>query len=142
MSNKTQLQTNNIALDALITRVNAAKDIAASLPEAGEGSGEATSNTPAVCPLFISGVYTPTSITYTVLDSVGMLETITNSSITRIEELPVVCGTIVFIELTLPITNLLNLDNINIIFQHENKLAFSIQKGVSEASMIILAIPD
>jgi hypothetical protein len=39
MSNKTQLQTNNTALDALITRVNAAKDVAASLPEAGGGSG-------------------------------------------------------------------------------------------------------
>lgn len=38
MSNKTQLQTNNTNLDALITRVNAAKDVAASLPEAG-GSG-------------------------------------------------------------------------------------------------------
>jgi hypothetical protein len=35
MSNKTQLQTNNNALDALITRVNAAKDVAASLPDAG-----------------------------------------------------------------------------------------------------------
>ena len=35
MSNKTQLQTNNNALEALITRVNAAKDTAASLPEAG-----------------------------------------------------------------------------------------------------------
>lgn len=39
MSNKTQLQTNNTALDALITRVNAAKDTAASLSEAGGGSG-------------------------------------------------------------------------------------------------------
>ena len=39
MSNKTQLQTNNTALDALITRVNAAKDVAASLPEASDGSG-------------------------------------------------------------------------------------------------------
>lgn len=38
MSNKQQLQTNNIKLDALIERVNAAKDTAASLPEAG-GSG-------------------------------------------------------------------------------------------------------
>lgn len=37
MSNKTQLQTNNTNLDALITRVNAAKDTAASLPEAGSG---------------------------------------------------------------------------------------------------------
>ena len=39
MSNKTQLQTNNTALDALITRVNAAKDVAASLPESGGGGG-------------------------------------------------------------------------------------------------------
>lgn len=40
MSNKTQLQTNNTVLDALITRVSAAKDVAASLPEAGsDGSG-------------------------------------------------------------------------------------------------------
>jgi hypothetical protein len=42
MSNKTQLQTNNTKLDALITRVNAAKDVAASLPEAG-GSGGGSS---------------------------------------------------------------------------------------------------
>ena len=38
MSNKVNLQTNNEALDALITRVNAAKDTAASLPSAGGGS--------------------------------------------------------------------------------------------------------
>lgn len=37
MSNKTQLQTNNASLDALISRVNAAKDTAASLPDAGGG---------------------------------------------------------------------------------------------------------
>lgn len=37
MANKTQLQTNNTNLDALITRVNAAKDVAASLPEAAGG---------------------------------------------------------------------------------------------------------
>lgn len=36
MSNKIQLQTNNTVLDTLITRVNAAKDVAASLP--GESS--------------------------------------------------------------------------------------------------------
>lgn len=42
MSNKTQLQTNNTALDALITRVNAAKDTAASLPEAGGSGGAET----------------------------------------------------------------------------------------------------
>ena len=37
MSNKTQLQTNNTNLDALITRVNTAKNTAASLPEASGG---------------------------------------------------------------------------------------------------------
>ena len=40
MSNsKQQLQTNNSALDALITRINTAKGTAASLPNAGGGSG-------------------------------------------------------------------------------------------------------
>lgn len=39
MSNKTQLQANNTSLEALITRVNAAKDTAASLPEASGGGG-------------------------------------------------------------------------------------------------------
>lgn len=39
MSNKTQLQTNNTDLDALIARVNAAKDTASSLPDAGSGGG-------------------------------------------------------------------------------------------------------
>lgn len=37
MSNKTQLQTNNASLDECIARVNAAKDVAATLPEAGGG---------------------------------------------------------------------------------------------------------
>ena len=36
MFNKIQLQTNNTNLDTLVTRVNAAKDTAASLPEVGE----------------------------------------------------------------------------------------------------------
>jgi hypothetical protein len=38
MSNKTQLEANNVALDGYIARINAAKEIAAGLPEAG-GSG-------------------------------------------------------------------------------------------------------
>ena len=40
MSNKTHLQTNNTALDGYIARINAAKEVAASLPDAGGGSGE------------------------------------------------------------------------------------------------------
>lgn len=38
MSNKTQLQTNNAKLNDIIVLVDEAKDIAASLPEAGSGS--------------------------------------------------------------------------------------------------------
>lgn len=39
MSNKTQLQTNNASLDGYIARINAAKEVAASLPEAGSSGG-------------------------------------------------------------------------------------------------------
>jgi hypothetical protein len=49
MSNKIQLQINNASLDECIVRINAAKDIAAKLPEAGGGNS-------GVCPsLTISG---------------------------------------------------------------------------------------
>ena len=53
MSNKTQLQINNTSLDSYIDRVNAAKDIAASLPEAGVTE-------PVIVPLEVTknGVYT------------------------------------------------------------------------------------
>lgn len=39
MSNKTQLQTNNTALDGYIARINAAKEVVAGLPEAGGSEG-------------------------------------------------------------------------------------------------------
>ena len=39
MSNKQQLQTNNTSLDNCIARINAAKEVAAGLPEAGGSSG-------------------------------------------------------------------------------------------------------
>jgi hypothetical protein len=39
MSNKTQLQTNNSALDGYIARINAAKEVVAGLPEAGGSDG-------------------------------------------------------------------------------------------------------
>lgn len=48
MSNKTRLQTNNTKLDALIERVNAAKDTAASLPENG-GSNSGGGATVEMC---------------------------------------------------------------------------------------------
>ena len=52
MSNKTQLQTNNTALDGYIARINAAKEIAASLPEAGGGDTEIET-----CVVTINGGY-------------------------------------------------------------------------------------
>jgi hypothetical protein len=82
MSNKTQLQTNNTALDALITRVNAAKDTAASLPEAGSGGGIQT------CTVTFNSTnssYTKIPfIQYTTLDSDGKVigKTLLSSDIT------------------------------------------------------------
>jgi hypothetical protein len=40
MSNKTQLQTNNASLDNCIARINAAKEVAAELPEASHGGND------------------------------------------------------------------------------------------------------
>lgn len=45
MSNKTQLQTNNTALDGYIARINAAKEVAAGLPEAGGSGGSGSGGT-------------------------------------------------------------------------------------------------
>jgi hypothetical protein len=45
MSNKTQLQNNNTALDGYIARINASKEVAAGLPEAGGGGGSASYDT-------------------------------------------------------------------------------------------------
>lgn len=49
MSNKTQLQTNNASLDDYIARINAAKDVAATLPEAGGGGTTVEAFTGTVC---------------------------------------------------------------------------------------------
>jgi hypothetical protein len=43
MSNKIQLQENNLILDGYITRINEAKEVAASLPNAGGGGSGDTS---------------------------------------------------------------------------------------------------
>lgn len=65
MSNKTQLQTNNTDLDALIARVNAAKDTASSLPDAGSGGGSGGGSVE-TCTLIIDGnaVYKVTRFVY------------------------------------------------------------------------------
>lgn len=60
MSNKTQLQANNTILDNYISRINAAKDVAAGLPEAGAGGGTIES-----CTITINSLLDPgTSIYY------------------------------------------------------------------------------
>lgn len=81
MSNKIQLQTNNTALDALITRVNVAKNIAASLPEAGGGSGgEASLET---CTVTISGSQSLHSIFYYTAVENGII-TVKNATATSL----------------------------------------------------------
>lgn len=49
MSNKIQLQTNNASLDGYIARINAAKEVAAGLPNAGGGGSIET------CTLSLAG---------------------------------------------------------------------------------------
>ena len=53
MSNKTQLQTNNASLDGYIARINAAKEVAASLPEAGGSGSGANVET---CTVTVTGI--------------------------------------------------------------------------------------
>lgn len=70
MSNKTQLQTNNTALDGYIARINAAKEVAASLPDAGGGSSGGTLETYTL--YCLSGAATEGRyVVYSTLDSSG-----------------------------------------------------------------------
>lgn len=93
MSNKTQLQTNNTALDALITRVNAAKDTAASLPEAGGGGGSVETCTVTITTL-MGGSIAEVFITQCVN---GIISTLSKNTIgektTTIEN--VVCNSVI-----------------------------------------------
>ena len=66
MSNKTQLQTNNTSLEALITRVNAAKDTAASLPEAGGGGGSLETCTVSIA---VIGAYSLQAVVATTVEN-------------------------------------------------------------------------
>lgn len=91
MSNKSQLQTNNTTLDSLITRVNTAKDAAASLPEAGGGGTDTSDATADKSPITIGGSqvvgYSSSDIlegktAYVDGDKVtGTIPTMTNSSV-------------------------------------------------------------
>lgn len=85
MSNKTQLQTNNTDLDALIARVNAAKDTASSLPDAGSGgSGGGSVET---CTVTIQANYR----TYVFL-------TVYSNGYITVESVPVDAGNVVTVE--------------------------------------------
>jgi hypothetical protein len=75
MSNKTQLQTNNTALDALITRVNAAKEVAASLPEAGSGGDVETCTVTLNYQRLSLG-----AVVYTTPDGAGYMNSFNNST--------------------------------------------------------------
>ena len=90
MSNKTQLQTNNSALDALITRVNAAKDTAASLPEAGSGGGSVET-----CTLELTTNTQLTYVNYSTMDSDGKIKWEQVSKVSNSISLTVICGTLV-----------------------------------------------
>ena len=82
MSNKQQLQTNNTNLDALITRVNAAKDVAASLPEAGGLE---------VCNVTITSFNSIELLSYSTYEN-GIVATKFASATTNITLNNVICG--------------------------------------------------
>lgn len=94
MSNKIQLQTNNADLQSLIDRVNAAKDIAASLPEAGGGGGSLETCT-VTYDAFAPSVPGTYQIKYT--DSTGKINTTNYNPMQNIE---IVCqkNTLIFFE--------------------------------------------
>ena len=108
MSNKIQLQTNDTVLDSLISIVNAAKDLAVSLPEAGGGSGG------------ISTCNVTISITSQMIDPVMNCAVVINDEITSVDKSftstaynimsinieNVVCGGLILIrDYLLPTTN-------------------------------------
>lgn len=64
MSNKSQLQTNNTSLEALIARINTAKNTVDSLPNAGSGGGSTSVNLQAK-------TVTPTSLPTTISPDSG-----------------------------------------------------------------------
>jgi hypothetical protein len=111
MSNKSQLQTNNTALDALITRVTAAKEVAASLPESGGGGSIETYTgyltAMLVWPEFPEGlsvVYTDPDLNYQAVNLVGLnsleITTVKNSLFYVINDDVMANGGIHFTELT------------------------------------------
>lgn len=86
MSNKTTLQNNNTLLANYVSRVNVAKETAASLPEAGSGGGNTAVET---CTVTITGnasSYYPVNVGYTSVDTNGEIiykhDTCSSSSIT------------------------------------------------------------
>ena len=104
MSNKTQLQTNNTSLDGYIARINAAKEVAASLPEAG-GSGGGSVETCIVRLSFTDFMsHDPPGCTIycTFLDSTGVINSVgvTNTDFNGIDVDNVLIGSIVYVVMT------------------------------------------
>lgn len=81
MSNKTQLQTNNASLDGYIARINAAKDVAAGLPDAGSGGASVETCTVTIeyADADFGGIGAiPESVIYgSILDDNGNIQTVT-----------------------------------------------------------------
>lgn len=93
MSNKTQLQTNNTALDGYIARINAAKEVAASLPEAGSGgSGSGSSADIKTCT--ISGFHS-SPVHYTTVEN-GEIVYKTETLSTYTDKITVLCDSLIF----------------------------------------------
>ena len=90
MSNKTQLQTNNTNLDALITRVNAAKDTVASLPNAGSSGGGGVSS----ATITISTANGPVLTTPLIYYTTDTMEIVNNAPVSSGMTITVAVGTI------------------------------------------------
>lgn len=98
MSNKTQLQTNNATLDNYIARINAAKEVAVGLPEAGGSSGGSVET----CTFTFSGIssnyYYPKYISYMTINESGVITTIEETCSSSSVTVNCLCDSIVVVQ--------------------------------------------
>lgn len=138
MSNKIQLQTNNTTLDTLITRVNAAKDIAASLPEAGSAGGSIE-----ICTVSINdyNMTTGADIIYTGFDDNGNTQTIVTTNFSPSITLTIASGSCFYYNRTYLGEDIhgASCQNCGIQYIDSDYVVFSINTGASSASITIYA---
>lgn len=134
MSNKTQLQTNNTTLDALITRVNAAKETAASLPEGGSGGGESIETCTVEIHMssgkkcYATTVNTNGNVVFSEVTSVNDYDTV-SGGIAIIEN--VVCNSFIYCEANL---NGMSITGTATIFNYNSKDYWTVLKSPSVAN--------